>query len=181
MFDKKARTISDHMILMIPKFIYLIVAFLSVVFLMRMLVTINIDSSEAEASLASSRIIYSPNIISYLDPDTNRAYPGIIDIDKYKALKSGFPNSMDTETMTYGQENRLIASKLILKNLESNQEDIIFYNKESYEFWEPRALPTVQGGSGSVKAFAEQRYVLIKDGNKLSRGVLNINTILRTG
>ena len=181
MFDKKARTISDHVILWIPKFIYLLVAFLSVVFLLRLLIVINIDSSEAEARILNNRVMYSPNVISYLDSDTNRAYPGIIDIDKYRKLENIPINEIDRKTITYGEENKIIASKLVLKDIETSKEETVFYNKENYEFWEPRILSTVEGGSGSVKSFEEQRYVLIKESDKISRGILKINTLIRTG
>jgi len=176
----KTGTVSGHVVLWIPKFIYLIIAFLSVIFLLRILVVTQIDSAEAEARILINRLIYSPNDISYLDADTNRNYPGIIDYKKFISLEN-FPNELDTKTISYGQYTNLIAAKLILKNSESNKEDVAFYNKENYEFWEPRILSTVKGGTGSVKSFAEQKYVLIKEQNKLSSGLLKIQVIVRTG
>ena len=180
MFDKKARTVSDHMILWIPKFIYLVIAFLSVVFLLRLLIVINIDSAEANARILNNRLLYSPNAISYLDLDINRGYPGIIDIGKYRNLENIPINEIDSKIITYGGENKLMASKLVLKDIETSKEETIFYNKENYEFWEPRILSTVEGGSGSVKSFEEQRYVVIKDNDNLKKGILRINTIVRT-
>ena len=125
-------------------------------------------------------MIYSPNSISYLDSDTNRNYPGVIDYGKFIKLKSS-PNYLDAKTIDYGQYTNLIAAKLTLKNIASNKEDTVFYNRENYEFWEPRILPTVTGGSGSVKSFTEQKYLLIKDNGKLSSGILKMQVIVRTG
>ncbi len=168
-----------HVVLWIPKFIYLAIAFLCVVFLLRLLIINNIDTSEAEARLLIYGIFYSPNVISYSDTDIGRAYPGVIDFEKYKGLQDKDENEMDTKTITYGEDNKLIAAKLTLKNIETNAEDIAFYNRENYEFWEPRILPTVTGGSGNVKSFSEQRYVIIKNKDKMHKGILRINVIVR--
>ena len=179
MFNKRADTISDHVVLWIPKFIYLIIAFLSVIFLLRLLILNNIDISDAEARVLTNRIFYSPNIISYFDAEIERAYPGIIDFEKYKKLENIDINEMDAKTVTYGQDNKLIAAKLTLKNIDSSAEDIVFYNKDNYNFWEPRILSTVTGGSGSVKSVIEQRYVLIKIGNVMNKGMLTMHVIVR--
>ena len=178
MFNKSARTISDHLVFWIPKFLYLTIAFLSVVFLVRMLVINHIDASGAEAKILTNRIYFSPNIISYYDPDIERAYPGIVDIEKYTKLQSLEINSLDAKSMAYS-DNKLIAAKITLKNMETNAEYVIFYNKENYDYWEPRILSTVIGGSGSVKSINEQRYVLIKIGNQLQKGILKMQVIVR--
>ena len=179
MFNKKKGQISEHLILWIPKFIYLIIAFLSVMFLLRLLVVNNIDTSEAEARVLINRIFYSPNAVSYYDADIKRAYPGIIDFEKYRKLQNTDVNEIDTKTMTYGQDNKLIAAKLTLQNIETNTQETVFYNKENYEFWEPRILSTVAGGSGSVNSVAEQKYVLIKKCDKIDKGVLKMHVIVR--
>lgn len=175
---KKSRTISDHLVLWIPKFIFITIAFLSVVFLVRLLVVNNIDTSGTEAMVLTNRIFYSPNIISYFDPEIGRAYPGIIDLEKYTKLQAS-PNEMDIKTLSYDGNNGIIAAKLTLENIESNSKYDIFYNRENYDFWEPRILSTVQGGSGSVKSVTEQRYVLIKISNHLQKGILKIHLIVR--
>lgn len=177
-FNKSGRTISDHLVLWIPKFIYITIAFLSVLFLVRMLVYNNIDTSSTEAKVLANRIFYSPNIISYFDAEIDRVYPGIIDLEKYTNLQVS-PNEMDIKTLTYGSDNGIIAAKVTLKNIETNSEYDIFYNKENYDFWEPRILSTVTGGSGSVKSVIEQRYVLIKVGNQLQKGILKMQVIVR--
>ena len=179
MFDKKARTISGHVILWIPKFIFLIIAFLSVIFLIRLLVLVNVDATEAEARVMANRIYYSPNAISFYDSQLGRAYPGIIDFEKFKKLQTPGANELDSRVLTYGESNSLIAAKLELKNLETNSDEMVFYNKENYDFWEPRILSTVTGGSGSVKSYEEQRFVLLKIGENLQKGMLKIKIIVR--
>ena len=139
----------------------------------------NIDASEAEARVLANRIFYSPNIISYSDADTGRAYPGIVDFERYKKLQNVDANEIDTKTIAYGQGNKLIAAKMTLQNFETNAQNIVFYNKENYEFWEPRILSTVVGGSGSVKSITEQRYILIKNGDKMEKGILKMQVIVR--
>ncbi|MAG91445.1 hypothetical protein CMO83_02115 [Candidatus Woesearchaeota archaeon] len=178
MFNKKARTVMGHVILWIPKFIYLIIAFLSVIFLLGMLIVNNIDASKAEAKILMNRIFYSPNAISYLDSDIGRSYPGIIDFEKFQNLDTE-PNFLDSQIITYGENNGLIAAKLTLENMDTSEESIIFYNKNNYEFWEPRILPTVEGGSGSVRDFTEERYVLIKNLEGVEKGILTMHVIVR--
>jgi len=178
-FNKRGDTISDHIVLWIPKFIYLIIAFLSVIFLLRLLILNNIDISDAEARVLTNRIFYSPNAISYFDADIERGYPGIIDFEKYSKLENIDINELDTKIITYGQDNKITAAKLMLKNIETGAEDAVFYNKESYNFWEPRILSTVTGGSGSVKSVVEQRYVLIRIRDKMQNGILKMHIIVR--
>ena len=130
-FNKKgAGSISEHMVLWIPKFVYLVIAFLSVLFLLRLLVISNIETSEAESRLLIGRIMYSPNLISYLDTDIKRSYPSLIDFDKFRKLENVDLNSMDTNTITYGEDNNVVAAKLTLKNIDLGNEDIIYYNKD---------------------------------------------------
>lgn len=179
MFNKKKGAISEHLVLWIPKFIFLIIAFLSVIFLLRLLVVYNIDATEAEARVLTNRIFYSPNVIPYFDSDIARAYPGIVDFEKYKKLQNSDVNEIDTRTITYGQDNKLIAAKMTLQNFETNAQDVVFYNKENYEFWEPRILSTVVGGSGSVNSITEQRYVLINNAGKMKKGTLKMQVIVR--
>jgi hypothetical protein len=144
-----------------------------------MLVINNIDSSEAEARILANRIFYSPNVISYYDSEIKRVYPSTIDFEKYRKLQNTDINEIDTKSITYGKENKLIAAKLTLQNIETNAQDIVFYNKDGYEFWEPRLLSTVAGGSGSVDSITNQRYVLIKSNNKIEKGILNMQVIVR--
>lgn len=180
MFNKRgAGTISEHMALWIPKFVYLAIVFVSVLFLLRMLIINNIDTSEAEARITINRIIYSPNVISYIEPDTKRSYPGIIDMDKYRVLQYTDVNTMDTNTITYGQENNVVAVKMSLKNIETGEESDVYYNKDKYLYWEPRILSTVTGGSGSVSHFFEQRYVQIMSGGRMQNGLLKLDVIER--
>ena len=179
MFNKKGTSsISEHVLLWIPKFVYLVIVVLSVVFLVRMLVANNIDSTEAEARIFANRIFYSPNSISYFDPELSRAYPGIIDFAKFNSMQNSDVTFLDTSSLSYGKDNRLIAAKLSLKNMETREENDVYYNKENYLYWEPRTIQGVSG-SGSVNAIDEQRYVLIKSGEKLSGGKLRINIIVR--
>ena len=62
---------------------------------------------------------------------------------------------------------------------QENIDDIVaYYNKEQFDKWEPRVLPDIEGGAGSVKAIKEQRYVLVKDGEILSPAVLEFFVII---
>lgn len=168
--------ISEEIILFIPKILFLTAALFAVVILVKVFIIGVIDVRQPESSILISRLIYSKDGLSYYDNDLKRVYPGVMDLKKFSELSAVNPNSLDTASLSYGSDNPIIAAKIILKQGTGN--DItVFYNKQRYEKWEPRVLSTVQGGAGSVKLVEEKKYVLVKNGDKISPAVLEFNVI----
>ena len=69
----------------VPRILFLVVVMFTVMILIRSYVATTIDTSELEANIFISRILYSPNSISYFDSDIGRTYQGVIDINKFKS------------------------------------------------------------------------------------------------
>lgn len=173
--NNKKGEISEEVIFVIPKIIFLTAALFAVVILVKMFIVTITDVREVESNILINRMLYSKDGLAYFDNDILRVYPGIIDIKKFELMKIN-PNILESIVMSYGNDNPIIASRIILKR--ENKEDItIFYNKDRFDKWEPRALSTVRGGAGSVKSFKEQKYVLTNDGGELTQGILDFYTI----
>ena len=169
MKTNKKSQISSEVIYIIPKIIFLTAVLFAVVILVKVFLITAIDVRQVESNVLVNRLLYS-RYISYFDEDLKRVYPGVIDLNKFQQLTSN-PNILDTATISYGSDNPIIAAKITLKQ-KSKDDVTIFYNKERFDKWEPRALSTVKGGAGSIKAFEYQKYVLVKYGEKLSPGIL---------
>lgn len=170
MNNKKA-VISGEMIMIIPKMIFLIAVMFAFIILIKVLIITKMDVRSTEAVILTNKILFTPEGILYFDKDTGRVYPGIIDLDKFRELSEGNPNSLDDVLMSYGSGNPIISAKI---TLEMEAENVVaYYNKEKFDRWEPRALPDIKGGPGSVKSFRKLRYVLVEEGGVLSPATLN--------
>ena len=168
--NKKA---SEERILDLFRLIFLVVVFFSIVFLARAFIIQKIDIFEVESKLLIHRIALS-NEINYVDKDLSRTYIGIVDLQKFT---SGDIQNNLLNLIYYGKINSVASAKLTLKNLDDKQEYEVFYNKYLYD--EKKVLVESKLiGAGAPKRFDADFYVLIKDKEKLKRGVLNIDAIL---
>ncbi|MBI4452423.1 hypothetical protein HY637_03265 [Candidatus Woesearchaeota archaeon] len=171
MVRKKRGEVSSEVLYFIPKIIFLIAVLFAVVILVKKFIIITTDIRPVESHILVRRLLYSKEGISYFDSQLNRVYPGTIDLERFKMLSRSNPNELDMSIINYGEDNPIISAKMTLK--QQGKEDIIaYYNKDRFDKWEPRILPGVKGGAGSVRAFKEKQYVMIKDSNKLSNGTL---------
>ena len=174
--NKKRGQISSEVILFIPRIIFLTAVLFAVVILVKIFIITITDVRQVEANTLINRISYQNNGLSYFDEDLKREYPGIIDLNRFKQVSESNPNLLDNIAISYGFDNPIIAAKITLK--QANKNDIyVFYNKDRFDKWEPRTLSTVKGGAGSVKSFKDTKYVLIKEDDKLSPGLLEFNII----
>lgn len=114
-------------------------------------VTKMIDTHGLEFNLLFERVLYSPNGIIYVDADTNRAYPGIIDISKF--------NEDSLNRIFQGGSKFAFRLKL--------NDKIIYYNEEFFNDAEP-LLPL------KYKKIERNEYVLVYENSKTSNGLLNI-------
>jgi|SRR3989338_2154785 len=173
---KKRGVISGEVVFMIPKLIFLTAVLFAVVILVKLFIITTTDIRRVESDILISRLLYSPNGLSYFDNELKRVYPAVIDLNKFKQLSAGSPNQLDNGAAAYGSDNPIIAAKITLKQ-EGSKDIDVFYNKDRFDKWEPRTLSSVEGGAGSVQSFKEQRYVLAKEGDKLSPAILDFNVI----
>lgn len=168
--NKKA---SLDTILNLFRLLFVIVVFFSIVSLTRVFIVQKVDVFEIESKLLTHRIALS-NEINYVDTDLGRAYIGVIDLNKFTSenVETNLLNSI-----YYGKINSEASAKITLKDLDDNKEYEAFYNKELYN--EKKVLVEAKLiGAGAAKKLDTQFYVLIKDENKLKKGVLKIESIL---
>lgn len=173
--NNKKGDISAEVIFMIPKIIFLTAVLLAVVILVKVFIITTIDVRQTESNILIERILNSRDV-SYFDDGLKRVYPGIIDIDKFKHISAANPNILDNAIISYGSNNQIISARMTLKQ-EKKDNIVAFYNKAKFDDWEPRVLSTVKGGAGSVKAFAEQKYVLVRENGQLSPAILEFYVI----
>jgi len=168
----KRSVISGEMIMAIPQIIFLIAVLFAFVILIKVYIITQIDVRQVDANIFVNRILLSRGAISYYDEGLDRTYPGIISLERFQGISASNPNDLDEEIISYGGDNPILAAKMILK-IDGHADAIAYYNKENFDRWEPKVLPGVKGGPGSIKAFQRQRYVLVKDGDVLSPGILD--------
>lgn len=173
--NKKAE-ISGEVILVIPKILFLTAVLFAVVILVKVFIVAAIDVRQVESNVLISRLLYSRDALSYFDQDINRVYSGVIDLNKFKELSANNPNFLDNKVISYGADNPIISAKIILKQ-EGKSDIIAYYNKDRYDKWVPRVLPTVRGGAGSVKSFKDTKYILVKEEEKLSPAIMEFDII----
>jgi hypothetical protein len=148
-------------ILMITRFIFLALALFSVVFLTKYFVVQNLESNRLEMEVFYNRMIYSPNALAYVDNVTGRAYPGVIDFDKFNS-----ENLDKTLNYTY---KRTLAAKLTLGEFTP-----VYYNKEWYDRFSP--LKRMRGLSG-VLTLEKSLPVVYEDNDKLYPAILKVEIL----
>ena len=152
---------SFNVINFIPKIIFLTVVVLSIVFIVRGFVVIEVDVSATESYILINRFIYSPNLFIYYDAGLERNYPGTIDLDKFTdATASKLPN------------RGYIAAKLDLSYLDKKKS--VHYNEDVFERFKYQA-----GISGGSQKFSSKNYVLVEDKGKFIPGTLEITVVVK--
>ncbi|MFH1850359.1 MAG: hypothetical protein ABH879_09360 [archaeon] len=154
---------SFNMLMWIPRIIFLTAVVLSVILLVRVFVVTGIDTKGIEAGVFMDRVWYSANGISYRDPYTGRAYPGIIDTGRF--------NDLILNSTMQPPQNRLIAARLELTGSETRE---VFYNKLWYERW--KEVPFE--GIGGSTMFTMLRPVIIRSGPADEAGYLKMEVFV---
>ena len=155
------------------RLLFVVMAFFSVVLLAKITVKEKIDVFEVQSRLLTNRLVFSKDI-NYFDTDISRLYIGTVDLQKFN---SGDIENNLLNSIYYGKINSEAAAKLTLKDMESQQSHQVFYNKGLYDEKEV-LLKAKLIGKGSAKRMDRNFYVLIKDNDKIKRGILNVDVIL---
>ena len=119
-----------------------------------------IEIGDIKDTIIINRALYSPTSFSYVDANTGRVYPGIIDINNFNNLQLN--NSFD-----YSGNN--IAVKFEIKY--SNKTKTAYINQKWYERWAPLT---------KFKQYSQTtnfRYVLVKEKDKMEKAVLRIDVV----
>ncbi|MBS3101013.1 hypothetical protein J4204_02685 [Candidatus Woesearchaeota archaeon] len=175
---KNKRAITTFEILMwVPRILFLVVVMFTVMILIRSYVATTIDTSELEANIFISRILYSPNSISYFDSDIGRTYQGVIDINKFKSQTA---DKFLERSVYYGDNNKEIGAKFLLRDLSSNEnnEVTIYYNEDFFREQKKLADSGFTRGPGGARGYSKKYDVIISKDNILNRGVLAIDVVV---
>lgn len=155
------------------RIIFVMVVFLFTAFLVRSTIIQKIDIIEVESKLLTYDLLLSKEI-NHIDKDINRIDLGTIDLEKFTS--QNFEKNI-LDSIHYGRLNSEASAKLILRDLEGNKDYEAYYNRELYN--EKKVIVEAKlTGSGAAKSLNTRFYVLIRDKDRLKKGVLNIEAIL---
>lgn len=159
------------------RLIFLTVVVFSCVLLIRMYIKSDVNIFEAETDLFYKRVLYSPDGIMYKDYKINRAYPGIIDLERFRD-----GTNITEDMIVYGAPNNYIAAKFTLR--ERKRQELqpyeFYYNKNGYTRWKPFADLGIEGigGADSIK---KEILVLVyekkEEGGTLENDILEVDIV----
>jgi hypothetical protein len=173
MNGKKAIT-TFEMLMWVPRIVFLVAVMFAVAFLVKSHITTTIDISEARANIFVNRAIYSQSDISYFDSSTGRAYPGIIEMQKFKE----HAGELLEKSIYYSEKNREVGARFLLKNLESSEEAEAFYNEEFFREQKKIAASGFTEGPGGARLYVKNYNVLILIDGSLYKGLLTIEVAI---
>ncbi|MBN2567205.1 hypothetical protein JXB02_03930 [Candidatus Woesearchaeota archaeon] len=138
---------------------FLIIVFITLVLLVRSYNVAVIETYETEALVFANAVIYSPDAISYHDPEINRVYPAIIDRTRFKP---GIEPRLD-EVFSYGDTNTQIAAQMTLRPVGETPITIV-YNRDRFDAWYQLASTSYGAlGPGGVEKREYAFPVLARD------------------
>ena len=160
------------MLAWLPRLFFLIAVVLSIVILAKATIKTEIDVFDANSEIFFQRIVYGNDGFSYIDNNINRLYPAIIDIERFK-------NQNMEKAFYYGDENREVGARIILRDFEGTIQESIKYNQEFYDEKDVLVRADWTEGKGTVRSTTKKVYVLIRDGNEIKEGTLEVKIIMQ--
>ena len=147
------------------RIMFVILMLFFVYFLARVYESQAIDTTEIEAGTFIRYMLYNPNALPYIDPNSGRTLFGIIDIEKMNSKQL-------EEAMSFGEENNMVAAKITatyeiplpegVSGPQQQKKIEAYYNEAKYNNWLPLSNPSFLR-EGTVKKIEQTRYVLVKD------------------
>lgn len=119
------RGISEDAGFWIFRIILIMVVVFAAVFFVNSIIKTNLDTEGLELDLILARIINSPDCLAYQDSDTNRIYPGYVNLNFY--------------SQSYLEKNcvKLNSGDLVGIRIELDSKEPIYLNKDYYDDTEP--------------------------------------------
>jgi len=99
------------------RFLMLLVSIFCVIFLVRMLINTDFDTTYATKEIVLTNVLYNPDTFSYVDTVTGRAYPGVIDLSKFSDPHANA--RLDSAVYLEGK-NTHVAAQFTLKDQNGN-------------------------------------------------------------
>jgi hypothetical protein len=142
------------------KIFLIIIVFIFVLIVANSALNMSFDTFETEANILSYRLLYSKDGISYYDPEVERVYPGIIDLEKFVDTKQIEEKLIETIDYT-ADPDHLVARMEIFDNELWNLEPV-YLNRKYFLRWYPIAMAEGKG-KGAASIIEKTYYVLLKD------------------
>ncbi|MBT7903497.1 hypothetical protein HN587_06560 [Candidatus Woesearchaeota archaeon] len=178
----KNALITFNILAMIPRIIFLILAMIAIVILVRLFVVGQLDIDPVIADVFEHSLLYSPGGISFHDPLTGRIYPGVIDGTQFGI------NKLDLNKSLSLGNNRLIAARINLETFALEGKPIVvgypilFYNEDWYYNWKPLAdLNSNLKGLGKADYHVRTLPVVVRTVLGPYQGKLTIRMIIPRG
>lgn len=170
---KKAILSYDIFMFGFIKLILLATIVVFVMFVVYLLVVNDVGVERLRAQIFVERVSSSPDCFPYYNEKIDRYYPNIIDFTEFE--KETLEKCID-----HG-DKKFISAKLILENLDKPKEldknpKTLFYNEDEYKKWLPFSFD-----ERYYLKVNKQRYVLIRENDKLYRGKLQIEVVTPAG
>jgi len=165
--NKKAMS-AYHLTMWIIRIMLIATVAIFLGFVIYLLVVNDVGIEHLRTQLFIERALTSSDCFAYYDEQTGRYYGNIID-------ETRFTEEILSGCIDYG-DNKYIAAKLTLTNLESQKVSKLEYDPESFKKWEPFTFDERY----YLKEF-RQRYVLIATQQGMQKGKLEFEVITPTG
>ncbi len=134
------------------RFLYMILVILMTVFFVNVMYTSEVNIQGTASGVYTQQFLYSRNSISYEDPLTLRAYPGIIDIERLNTSRL---------SEAFVLENKeLFGARFTLKQFPETENLVAqaYYNQQWFERVAPLSTLSVQGPGGAY--LVTQNYLV---------------------
>ena len=171
--NKRADLISFNVVFHIVEIVFMVVVGIFVFFIIH--VERNIDTFDVESEILLNRILYSNNGLWLYDGGIDRLYPGMLMFETFND-KQKIEDSLN-KTIYYGIDNKRAAAQLIL-NVDGSRYGPVYYNEQKYREWVEWYKAGVTKGIGAAQGKNKNYYVLVKQGDKLVQGSLNVTVLI---
>ncbi len=166
----KKGVMTFDMLMHLPRIFFTLFVGAIIALLVLTLINVDTDIREKETYVIVDRLLYSEQGITYVDPDTGRVYPGIIDSKKF--------NEYTLEHIFTNPNNIHFAMELTLSTYDLDR--TIIYNRRNYVIWED-VQETGAEGIGGARLFEHRRPVIVFEDDKLVKAILKIAILMPNG
>lgn len=142
------------------RFIFLVIAFLSVVFVIRMYLLSEFKTEQIEAEMIFYNAFYTPDGFSYVDPATGRTYPGIIDMERFYTARM--------DSAVFFTNNNHIAARFSLEAPSGNVFREAYMNEQYFTLKHPLAKTRQKGEGGALLLTREVNVWTIENAKNIS-------------
>ncbi|MBW3012419.1 hypothetical protein KY311_04490 [Candidatus Woesearchaeota archaeon] len=162
--DKKG--ISEQMVQWIPRMLFLALVIVVIMALVKSVVVQYEDTSTARAYVYMNKMLYDKDgIIRF---ENSRAYPGVIDYDKFTSQRLDAILAVDPEKESP-------TAQLVLKEPDGKLIRTIYWNGNWFERLRPKGIFRGPGAPASVK---DVMRVTIYRNNKLEPAILEMHVLV---